>query len=54
LNYAKVFDWAKVSGDAFVGGEARIGGDAVILGGEWDGSEGGVTSGKWKAPGVPA
>ena len=44
---------AKVSGNAWVYGDAQVWGNAVILGGVWDGSEGPITSGKWKAPGVP-
>ena len=51
---ALVYDDALVYGYARVSGEARIGGTAVILGGEWDGTEGPVLSGKWLAPGVPA
>jgi len=50
---AEVYGDAWVGGDAKVGGKARIGGTAVILGGEWDGSEGEVLSGTWLAPGVP-
>ena len=57
---AKVYDHAyvsgnaTVSGDAVVWGDAKVWGDAVILGDDWDGSEGKITSGRWKAPGVPA
>lgn len=51
---AQVYGNAKVTGTAWISGRARIGGRAVILGGKWDGSEGEVTSGRWKAPGVPA
>ena len=48
---AKVFGDAV--GNAWVYGDAKVWGNAVILGGVWDGSEGPITSGKWKAPGVP-
>ena len=57
---AKVYGHAYVSGNATVSGDAQVydyamvWGDAVILGGDWDGSEGPITSGKWMAPGVPA
>lgn len=50
---AHVYGSAQVYGDAIVAGDAKIGGTAVIIGGHWDGSEGTITSGKWKAPGVP-
>ena len=57
---AEVYGNAVVSGGAHVYGGARVYGDAkvfgtaVILGGDWDGSEGPITSGRWMAPGVPA
>ena len=51
---ARVYGNAKVYGKALLQISAHIGGDAEILGGTWDGSEGPITSGKWKAPGVPA
>jgi hypothetical protein len=63
---AQVADNAHVGGDAHVHGKAKvfgtsevygstsISGTAGILGGKWDGSEGPITSGQWKAPGVPA
>jgi len=51
---AKVYGKAVVGGNAMISGNAQIGGTAVILGGNWDGSEGPITSGKWSAPGVPA
>ena len=54
LGDAKVTENATVAGNATVSGTANISGDAVILGGSWDGSEGPITSGRWKAPRVPA
>ena len=51
---AEVYGNAKVYGDAKVFGKADISGTARLMGGEWDGSEGPITSGKWKAPGDPA
>ena len=51
---AQVLGNAEVYGNADVGGDAYIGGKAVILGGEWDGSEGPIMLGRWKGPGVPA
>ena len=57
---AKVYGNATLSGRVFVTGEAEvygkanISGTARILGGDWDGSEGKITSGRWMAPGVPA
>ena len=45
---------AMVCGEARVSGTARINGSAIIIGGIWDGSEGEVAEGKWKAPGVTA
>jgi hypothetical protein len=50
---AKVSGKAKIQ-DAKISGKARISGTAVILGGEWDGSEGPITEGVWTAPGVRA
>jgi len=51
---AEVYGNAKVKGKAYVFGKARISGTAIILGGFWDGSEGEITSGTWRGPGVPA
>lgn len=51
---AEVFGRAQVLGAAKIFGQARIGGTAQILGGEWDGSEGDILSGRWVAPGEPA
>ena len=51
---AKITGSAKITGNAQVYGNAKIGGTAEILGGKWDGTEGEITSGRWKAPGVPA
>ena len=50
---AQVSGKAKVMGSAKVYGDARIGGTAILLGGSWDGSEGPITEGRWKSPGVP-
>lgn len=47
---AQVYGKAKVYGDAQVFGNARIGGTAIISGGQWDGSEGEITSGTWSSP----
>jgi hypothetical protein len=51
---ALVYGDAKVYGNAKVFGKADISGTAEILGGTWDGSEGPITSGKWKGPGILA
>ena len=51
---AHVYGNAYVRGGAHVYGNADISGNAVIWGGDWDGSEGPITEGKWLAPGVPA
>ena len=51
---ARVSGNAKVYGSARVYGSAKIGGTAILIGGSWNGFEGEITSGKWKAPGVPA
>ncbi len=51
---ARVYGNAQIRGDAVITGMARIGGTAEILGGVWDGSEGEITEGRWRAPGVPA
>jgi hypothetical protein len=42
-----------VSSTAEVSGVADISGTAEILGGKWDGSEGRIAKGEWRAPGVP-
>jgi len=52
--YAQVYGNAKVGDRAKVFGKADISGTAEILGGIWDGSEGPITSGRWKGPGIPA
>jgi hypothetical protein len=59
LDVAQVLDNAVVFGKAQVAGAqlegfASIGGTALILGGRWDGSEGEITSGKWRGPDIPA
>jgi hypothetical protein len=59
LGYAKVYGNARVYGNAIVSGYAelfgdtQVCGDAEIIGGKWNGL-GPITSGRWKAPGVPA
>ena len=49
---AHVYGDAKVYGRAHVYGDANISGTAIITGGNWDGSEGPITKGTWKSPGV--
>jgi hypothetical protein len=51
--YAQIYGDARVYGEAHVRGHARIHGTAFLLGGVWDGSEGEITKGRWRAPGVP-
>ena len=50
---AHVYGNAKVYGGAYLKDDADISVTAEILGGNWDGSEGPITKGKWKSPGVP-
>ena len=51
--HAKVSGKAVVMGKAKVFGRANISGSTVIYGGNWDGSEGEITSGSWEGPGIP-